>query len=203
MFLSGSQIALLHSHSILSEPALFANNSGAHNLRLLGVAVITVLSFSRIASGQCVNPIVCENTFPGNTGWDPGNGDSTIQGFATDISVNVGQTVFFKVNTNAGNYHVDIYRMGYYGGAGARKLTTISPSVALPQKQPACLTDSKTNLLDCGNWALSASWQVPSTATSGLYFANLVRTDTGGTSQVFWVVRNDASHSDILFQTSV
>ena|SRR5215469_15327914 len=30
MFLRGSQIALLDSHSILSEPASFANNSGAH-----------------------------------------------------------------------------------------------------------------------------------------------------------------------------
>ena len=38
---------------------------------------------------------------------------------------------------------------------------------------------------------------------SGIYFARLVRTDgTTGASHVFFVVRNDASHSDLLFQTS-
>src|SRR4051794_18684121 len=73
---------------------------------------------------------------------------------------------------------------------------------ALPQSQPACLTDSTTRLLDCGNWAISASWAVPSTAVSGIYFALLTRSDTGGKSQIFFVVRNDGSHSDLLFQTS-
>ena len=37
---------------------------------------------------------------------------------------------------------------------------------------------------------------------SGLYIAHLVRNDTGGSSLIPFVVRNDASHSDILFQTS-
>jgi len=44
---------------------------------------------------------------------------------------------------------------------------------------------------------------VPTTAVSGIYFAKLVRTDgTSGSSHVMFVVRNDASTSDILFQTS-
>ncbi|HEY1216420.1 MAG TPA: N,N-dimethylformamidase beta subunit family domain-containing protein [Bryobacteraceae bacterium] len=55
---------------------------------------------------------------------------------------------------------------------------------------------------DCGNWAVSAHWAVPTTAVSGIYLANLVGSDTGGTSQVFFIVRNDASHSDILYQSS-
>ena len=49
----------------------------------------------------------------------------------------------------------------------------------MPQTQPACLNDSATGLIDCGNWNVSASWTVPATATSGIYFANAVRTDTG------------------------
>jgi len=64
------------------------------------------------------------------------------------------------------------------------------------------LTDSSTGLVDCGNWAVSASWTVPSTATSGIYFAKLVRTDTGEASPILFIVRNDSSHSDILAQTS-
>ena len=142
--------------------------------------------------------------FPGNPSseWDiSGAGDSTIQGFATDISVNQGGTVNFKVNTTAAAYRLDIYRMGYYGGNGARKVATIN-TVSGPQNQPACLTDSTSGLIDCGNWAVSASWTVPASATSGIYFAKAVRTDTGGASHIFFIVRNDASHSDILFQTS-
>ena len=37
---------------------------------------------------------------------------------------------------------------------------------------------------------------------SGIYFARVVRDDTQGTSHIVFVVRNDASHSNILFQTS-
>ena len=151
------------------------------------------------------NDIVCENSKAGNpsSDWDvSGAGDLTIQGFATDISVNQGQTVFFKINTDATAYTIGIYRIGYYGGNGARKIATFAPSVTLPQTQPACITDNTTNLVDCGNWAVSASWQVPSNATSGVYIAHLIRGDTGGDSHIVFIVRNDSSHSDTLFQTS-
>jgi hypothetical protein len=169
---------------------------------IAGMAVLCLAGVAR-AQSCTSNAIVCENLLPGSTGWQiSGSGDASIQGFATDISVNAGQTVSFKVKTTASNYRLDIYRMGYYGGAGARKVTTINPSVSLPQTQPACITDSTTNLMDCGNWAVSASWLVPSTAVSGIYFAVPVRADTGGASHIFFIVRNDASHSDIMFQTS-
>ncbi len=151
------------------------------------------------------NPIVAENCLVGNPAseWDiSGAGDSSIQGFATDISVDAGETVSFKIDTNASDYQLDIYRMGYYGGDGARKVATVQPSAALPQNQPNCLTNATTGLLDCGNWAVSASWNVPADATSGIYFAKAVRNDTGGASHIVFIVRDDAGSSDILFQTS-
>ncbi len=129
------------------------------------------------------NDIVCENSKAGSDArnWDiSGAGDSTIQGFATDISVSRGQTISFKINTNANPYTITIFRLGYYSRTGARQIASVTPSVALPQTQPACKTDSATLLYDCGNWAVSASWQVPSNATSGIYIALLKRTDTGG-----------------------
>ncbi|HVJ09778.1 MAG TPA: N,N-dimethylformamidase beta subunit family domain-containing protein [Acidisarcina sp.] len=156
-------------------------------------------------SPAMANDIVCENSKPGNppSNWAiSGAGDSTIQGFATDMSVAQGSTVFFKINTTAAAYKIDIYRLGYYAGNGARKIASISPSVPLPQSQPPCRSDANTNLYDCGTWAVSASWQVPANATSGIYFALLTRTDTGGVNQVFFIVRNDLSHSDMLFQTN-
>ena len=152
-----------------------------------------------------VNAIVAENCLTGNPAseWDiSGAGDASIQGFATDISVDKGGTVAFKVQTDAASYRLDIYRMGYYGGLGARKVATVIPSATLPQSQPACLTDATTGLIDCGNWAESASWNVPASATSGIYFARLVRADTQGASHVFFIVRDDAGNSDLLFQTS-
>ena len=166
--------------------------------------------FSRFTHAQCSNPlnaIVAENCLPGNPAsqWDilQGNaGSLTIQGFATDISFNQGATVTFKISTPAKAYTVDIYRMGYYGGLGARRVATIAPSASLPQIQPSCLTDASVGLTDCGNWAVSASWQIPSNATSGIYFAHLIRTDTGGDSHIVFIVRNDSSHSAIVFQTA-
>src|SRR5438093_11490233 len=135
--------------------------------------------------GPGINLVVCENLKPGDAAsdWDvSGSGDATIQGFTTDISVNHGATVQFKVNTNSTSYRLDIYRMGYYGGMGARKVATVLPSATLPQTQPACLTQSATGLIDCGNWAVAASWAVPAAAVSGIYFAKAVRNDTGGAS---------------------
>ncbi|WP_406694478.1 N,N-dimethylformamidase beta subunit family domain-containing protein [Singulisphaera sp. Ch08] len=152
------------------------------------------------------NPIVDENLLPGNPAseWDiNGAGDSSLQGFATDISVDQGQTVSFKINDTARvAYHIDIYRLGYYGGLGARKVATISSSSTQRQAQPAGLRDSVTGLLDCGNWSVSATWAVPASATSGLYLAKLIRDDTGGASHIPFVVRDDDGHSDLLYQTS-
>ncbi len=153
-----------------------------------------------------VNPIVAENLLPGTPQgqWDiVGSGDPTLQGFATDMSVNVGGTVQFKItDTTLAPYTVDIYRMGYYAGMGARQVATIPAANNLRVNQPAPLTDVATGLVDAGNWSTVSSWAVPNTAVSGIYFARLTRTDTGGASHIVFIVRNDDSRSDVLFQTS-
>ena len=92
------------------------------------------------ALAQCgSNAIVCENFNAGSPSgeWDvSGAGDPSIQGFATAMSVNRGETVRFKINTDASSYSLAIYRMGYYGGSGARLIATINPAASLPQAQP-------------------------------------------------------------------
>jgi Domain of unknown function (DUF4082)/Bacterial Ig-like domain/Bacterial Ig domain len=161
-----------------------------------------------LAADPCTstsNPIVAENCKVGNPAseWDiSGAGNSTIQGFATDISYNRGQTVNFKIKTTAAQYRLDIYRMGYYGGQGARKVDSVSAIRTQAQNQPNCLTNATTGLVDCGNWAVSASWVIPANATSGIYFVKTVRLDTGGASHIVFIVRDDSSNSDLLFQTS-
>ena len=167
------------------------------------------LDASAVAETECAsaaNPVACENALPGDpeSDWQvAGVGDSTIQGYATSMSANVGETVSFKIKTPASSYHIDILRLGYYGGDGARKIASnILPSAKLPQTQPECLQHPTTGLIDCGNWSVSASWTVPKNAVSGVYIAHLVRNDTGGSSQIPFVVRNDSSHSEVLLSTS-
>ena len=179
---------------------------------------------------------------PGNpsTEWDVnGAGDVTIQGFATDISYNFGERAEFKIDTDSSDYRIDIYRMGYYDGAGARLVETVQPSVPLPQEQPACAIDWSVRLYDCGTWGVSATWPIPEDAVSGVYVARLVRQDGDATwrvdhgrgageqpeagphaygalghgrlrnpirepraSQIVFIVRDDASQSDVVMQTS-
>lgn len=162
---------------------------------------------SRVQAQGCgmgINLIVCENQKPGNPAseWQiTGAGDSTIQGFATKFSVVPGETQQFKIDTDANAYTIEIYRLGYYAGMGARRVATIAPTAPLPQNQPNCIVVPSTGLVDCGNWGVSASWPVPADAVSGIYFARLERL-SGGASHVFFVVRDDTRASDILFQTS-
>jgi len=152
---------------------------------------------------QVSNPIPAENQLTGNPSseWDvTGSGDSTIQGFATDISVNKGASISFKVTTTASSFSINIYRLGYYQGNGARKVATLAGLAGV--NQPACATDAATGLYDCGNWSVSATWNVPSTMVSGVYIARLARTDNGGASHIPFVVRDDAAQADIVMQTS-
>ncbi|MFL6449643.1 MAG: N,N-dimethylformamidase beta subunit family domain-containing protein [Bryobacteraceae bacterium] len=168
--------------------------------------LLALLGWTPVASASCTFPannIEAENCLPGNpqSEWDiSGTGDPSIQGFATDISVNVGGTVNFKINSSNAAFTLTIYRMGYYGGNGARKVATVSGPGS--QNQLPCLPDSSTGPYDCGNWAVSASWTAPTTAISGIYFARAVSAANGGASHIFFIVRDDASKSDLLFQTS-
>ena len=151
-----------------------------------------------------LNTVACENSKPGAppAEWDiTGAGDADIQGFSTEISVNAGQPIRFKVDTSAPSYTIGIYRTGWYQGLGARKIADVTPS-AFRQNQPQCLSDVTTELYDCGTWAVSATWQVPATAVSGVYVALLTRPDNGSRSHITFVVRSDGSRSDVVFQTS-
>jgi hypothetical protein len=150
------------------------------------------------------NAIVAENQLPGTPAsqWDlSGPGSTTLQGFTTDISVNHGSTVNFKIQSGTNNWRIDIYRLGYYQGNGARLITTITKTSA--QTQPAPITNSATGEVDAGNWSVTASWAVPASAVSGVYIAHLVdQTNTSNENHIPFIVRADESSSDILFQTS-
>ena len=153
------------------------------------------------------NAIVQENLKPGVSQdiWDAPTSPTKIEGFATDISVDHGQTISFKINVNKAPaasvpYHIEIYRLGYYGGDGATLVTTINGLNGVAQPDP--VVDPVTGLVDAGNWSVSASWATPATAVSGVYLARVVRDDTGASNQIPFIVRNDSGNSDVIFQTS-
>ncbi len=171
---------------------------------LIAGALIGIFSTEASAASCSPNPVVCENAKAGSppSEWDiDGAGDGTVQGFATDMSVNAGSTVNFKVQAEAA-YTISIYRLGYYGGNGARKIATLPGTFPAQNQDKACVSNSTTLIYDCGTWAVSASWAVPSTAVSGVYFALLTRPDTGGDSHISFVVRDDSSTSGVIFKTS-
>ena len=150
------------------------------------------------------NAISVENALPGNpkTEWDiSGSDDESIQGFGTQLSVNTGQTISFKIDVKAPatNYSIKIYRLGYYNGNGARLIADLGNFSGVTQPIP--LYDTVTGKTDCSNWSVSASWNTGS-FTSGLYLAKLTRADTQGSSHIAFVVRNDNGGAILLFKTS-
>src|SRR5712691_12060390 len=130
---------------------------------LIAVTVALVV-MDRGPLAQTPNPTSNENGLAGDlaSSWDiNGAGDPSIQGFATDISVNKGGIVSFKIKTDSANYKIDIYRLGYYGGRGARNVASLG-TFTQPQNQTAiCATGPTTGLVDCGTWTdFPTSWTV-------------------------------------------
>src|SRR4051794_28462630 len=175
---------------------------GALTVATVGVAY-TPASGAVTPCGVGSNPITCENSKDGSPreDWYAPNAYGAIKGFTTKESVQPGETLQIKVQSPI-SYRVQIYRLGWYNGDGARKMPT-SPTTIFPAKtQPNCVSDVATGLVDCGNWATTASWTVPSDAVSGLYLAVLDQTDNDGYIPSPFVVRKERSHSDIVVQTS-
>ena len=163
----------------------------------------TVAARAAGACGAGSNPVVCENSLPGTpmSQWYAPSAYGDIQGFSTTESVQPGQTISFKVTAGSA-YTIQIYRLGWYGGDGARLMPT-SPTATFPAiAQPTCTRDATTGLTDCGNWTVTASWAVPSDAVSGVYLANLNESNGAGFMPYPFVVTNPSSHSDVVVQTS-
>src|SRR4029079_18867825 len=94
-------------------------------------------------------------------------------------------------------FRVEIYRTGYYGGAGARLFSVISGFTRTAQ--PACTANSTTGLIDCSNWSTSLTLTTTQDWPSGTYAIRLVREDTGTDNQILLVVRDDSRKSQVVY----
>ena len=169
---------------------------------LATIAALVVVPTAN-ALAACANPVACDNAQSGTPSddWYVQTDSPRIAGYPTSMSVNKGQTISFKIKAETNSYSIDIYRLGYYAGDGARLVQGNVSHNNTATTQAQCLTFDDTGLIDCGNWAVTASWQVPATAVSGVYVADL-STTSGEYSKIIFVVRDDSSHSDIVVQTS-
>src|SRR6266516_5028978 len=149
------------------------------------------------------NPIQIENSKAGTQGWNDFSADlapDTLSGFGSKISVNHGDSIDFYVTTTAPSFTINIYRTGYYGGAGARLISSPGSFPGLHQVIPA--PDKVTGIISCSNWTKTTTLNIPSSWVTGVYLAKLT-SSTGNSSFIFFVVRDDGGHEAIDFQTSV
>ena len=128
-----------------------------------------------------------------------------IEGYASATSVDRGESLDLYVNTIDPTYTVSFYRIGWYGGAGAR---LVAGPISLPGNiQPACPTAPDSRMIEC-DWTSSYTLAVPDNAldpryrASGVYFAKLTGS-SGKQNYITFVVRDDKHISDLLFQASV
>src|SRR5207253_7213822 len=77
---------------------------------------------SRPDASSAANPIQAENALPGTSAWYVTQAPPpSVEGYTSESSVAPGDVVHLHVSTApATRYRVEVYRLGWYGGAGGR-----------------------------------------------------------------------------------
>lgn len=157
------------------------------------------------------NLIRDENSKPGANDWQltrvrPDKDEFRspwIEGYCSKQSVKAGETIDILVSTNPPRrFLIEIFRMGYYGGKGARLMTTLGPfqgqSQAVPMPGPKDLHECR--------WTPTTTLTIPADWAGGVYLGRLT-TQADGETEPYWqsyvvfIVR-DERPADILFQCS-
>ncbi|HZQ86540.1 MAG TPA: N,N-dimethylformamidase beta subunit family domain-containing protein [Acidimicrobiales bacterium] len=142
-----------------------------------------------------------ENARPGTSAWriegEQHRGD--LEGYADKVSAVQGETVNLYVSTVAPTWHVDAYRMGYYGGAGGR-LVWHSADQPGEVQAPSTL-DPVTHMVEAP-WTPSMRLTIDRTWPPGTYLLKLI----GSANQQQYIpltIRDDASTAAYVIQNSV
>ncbi|MFM1769651.1 MAG: hypothetical protein RJA22_2180 [Verrucomicrobiota bacterium] len=136
----------------------------------------------------------------GRTGVDPATRYRCpwIEGYCSRTSVRAGETIHFFVSTNPpARYTIDLYRMGHYGGDGARHVLRLGPLQGQAQPDPVV---GPKRVRDC-RWAAGAAVSIPGDWVSGVYLGLLTAEPGGWQSYVIFIVRDDRP-ADFLLQCS-
>ncbi len=148
-------------------------------------------------SGAATNPITIENANPGTSipNTDPAT-VGQIEGYASAQSVNAGGTIGIHVSSSLGPVDLQVYRLGWYGGAKSRKMFSVNGVAATAQPKPA---PDGFGRVEAG-WPVSYNLATASNWASGIYVVGLFKAGAAvPTGLVTFVVRNDTSASSFLY----
>jgi len=118
-------------------------------------------------------------------------------------SIEAGDTLRIMASADPpGRFRVEIFRMGYYGGAGARLMTVLGPFEVKTQPDPSI---GPNRLREC-QWEPSVELKIPTDWLSGVYLGRLTRIPENANTHawqsfIVFVVR-DRRRADVLFQVS-
>jgi hypothetical protein len=146
--------------------------------------------------------VVAENDKPGTRDWvlSKPSTHHEIEGFADHVSIDEGASVNLYVSTTAPSFHVEAFRMGYYGGSQGRLVWT-SPDVSGSAQAPFSVTPGVNMVED--NWQPSLNVQTTTAAwPQGDYLFKLVAS-TGYQSYVPLTIRDDASTAAYMINNDV
>lgn len=151
-------------------------------MRRILLSLVLVLVLAAAPAASAANPIRAENARAGTPGWQhPEATGRTIEGYFSEVSAAPGQSVHLHVSATPGaSYRVELYRLGWYGGVGARRVACIPDC---EHGQPA---DSYVQPPPDGNGEVAVDWPTSATIAvgrswvSGYYLAKLVLTSGPG-----------------------
>lgn len=136
------------------------------------------------------NPTALENQLPGDANWH----DTVhvrvhqLEGYLSADSVAPGDELQFHISTNpSARYRIDLFRLGWYGGAGARLVQCLPSCTSdeLGQPRPIGTPDQRGVLAE--TWPVTDVVRVPDAWVSGLYLARLALTPETGPVRAAWV----------------
>ena len=182
-----------------STPAAPASRSGGTTTSgLPSASAPTYLA----ADGVKANWVIAENAKHGSPGWRIAGAPATgrIEGWANTTYADSGQTVTLYVSTTAPRFHVEAYRVGYYGGVGARLVWQSRDAAG--KQQAACPLTSGINMVSCDNWTPSLTFTITTDFVQGDYLLKLVGAGNEQ-SYVPLTVWDPDSHSAYLVKNDV
>jgi hypothetical protein len=145
-------------------------------------------------------PVAVENRRPGTSGWRIARlgAPEAIQGWADHVSAANGDRVRLYVSSTAPRFHVEAYRMGWYGGRGARLVWRSGP---LPgRRQPPPTLTPGTNMV-ATRWQPSLTVSIGPVWPPGIYLLKLVA--ASGQRYIPLTVRDDASRAALAVMSAV
>ena len=139
------------------------------------------------------------HTVPGKINKILDNGRcKVIEGYCSANSIRAGETLRIMVSTNPESaFKLEVFRTGYYGGAGARLVKTFDSIKGKTQPDPPV---GENFVREC-QWEPSVEFDVPKDWLSGVYLGKMTAKESGIQSYIIFIVRDDRP-CDLLFQCS-